>query len=104
VRNSFIDRGRPSEADITVSRGHRQAGHVGLRVEARTVDIELPLLDAKADPVGAAVDDLCADNRTIEVDVRCHSDTAITMWSRRMTGTWHVGQDATRGMRPFNVL
>jgi hypothetical protein len=87
VRNSFIDRGRPSEADITVSRGHRQAGHVGLRVEARTVDIELPLLDAKADPVGAAVDDLGADIRTIEVDGRCHSDNAITMWSRRMTGT-----------------
>jgi hypothetical protein len=87
VRNSFLDRAVPAKADITVSRGHRQADHVGLRVEARTVDIELQLLDAKADPVGAAVDDLGADNRTIEVDGRCQSDTAITIWSRRMTGT-----------------
>jgi hypothetical protein len=43
VSNSFPDRAVPEEADIAVSGAHGQAGHIGSRVEARPVDVELCL-------------------------------------------------------------
>ena len=57
------------------------------------MDVELCLPDAEADPAGAAVDDLGADNRPIKKLVeRSQSDTAMTTWSRRMsvTGVSHL--------------
>ena len=64
----FLDHAVPAKADISVSRAHRQAGHIGLRVEAWTVDAELRLPDTKSDTTSATIYDLDADNRTIEVD------------------------------------
>jgi hypothetical protein len=77
--------GRPSESRYHCFPAYWHAGHVGLQVEARTVDVELHLPEAKANPAGVWLvgQQECESDggRThCELEVSCSKTTALAAY------------------------